>query len=1450
MPNTNYNLLQKAIRIRQFVDGTPNNDGFVIEGNKTYKDVVLNSQPVWAYIMADRANAILNVAVESANSPTTDATLSSDVLYAPPLYANNNEVGAAGLFFDCDNTTGTPIVTVPNFPDIETDGTGSYTFEFLFNIQDFYSGECTLFFSNSLFFSNAYGIIIAPNAVRISHNYFAVDSSFDFTTGITINPNQTYHLVLTVDSSNNFGEVTLYLNGQQVGATTLQDARLRSQSSQPAYIGGADPTLGGGTNALSQFFSGTISAACRYDRILLGSEVLAHYNAINNTRGEIKGNYHRFNDNTNYSGVYMSNFANTNFTATKDSAGTYQYEEGSTSYSYGGAGTISKVGKVQNGVTGFGKSGNAVLLIPEAGQHAGLVDSGGINIFYDEAWGSIWFSPFGSPDDETYYNLHLLSVNVSRQNNFCLDFFANSDGTVSLTYFVSGVPTTVTTSEPFENWVMDGSNFYNASFFISKDIDVLYIYLNGEVAYEDTNFTVNFDEVVTGANRYVGFDGSVSPSASFYGIISDVILYSEPQASESGVAFEPRRAKGFYDHSLILWGGQVDHHTGYWSLNNITGTTVTDDSEYGGNDGTLINSPTRVNNRFDEEETAVEFDGVNQAIQLPQVAALQPANFTVAGWVKNTTQQGVYILTNYENSGGAVSGFAFGSTTFAVGDNVGNVLGTNYLRMDFLRSVQQDNNWHHYAASYDGTTMKAYIDGVLVAEEAFAITVGYDTGVSIPYIGARYGGTTTYSAGCIDDVRIYDFVLNEEEILYLYNIYSDPKPSDYYIGYDFGNRRTGAFANSDINGTNSLLSVIGSVSGEQASAWSEYGLKLNATRLDPAPTPMQIQTFSVSFYVGYQRESDTTGDQFLMSLGRVISGNWYGWGIWKDASDQLIHFGWWDGVGENLSFEIATTEFLKANSMLHVAVTVEQLTNVVVYINGVSVGSGVPTTSIVYEPTPTQNDWFFGCSPQPSRYITSSTGRGSIDQIRFFERALTSDEVLSLSNRRNLTILPEPPAPPPTYDPLSVDIDVASITETVANDTQWFSGSLTATPTGGSGQFTYAWSSDGVATLASNPVPNVAIFTYTGNQETINETITCTITDVGNNNDQASDTCPINITFGTTNDYIAYWNADSSSVTGFVMADQTANNHDATFVATPTFGTGVDGNSVVTSASQYANVVDNAALKTTSFSFACWMKPSALNSLGTLINNGVNLGSSNYQGMYVTYANTSDQLTVLLGLGTGSVQGTDFELASTVGNITEGDWNHVCVTYDNAFIKLYVNAVERANVAWANGIAFPQTNNIRLGAQNLGSPAFSPFAQFDGELDEIKWWDRRLTASEVTELYNIQGTPSAPPAPFEVTISPNGISDVIFPIAPYTSQTITATPANGSGSYTYQWAYTSQQSANFVIDNPTSATTTVSSTGETAGEYIDTLQVTVTDTGNGNVQVTDSITIFTNWGAV
>ena len=74
----------------------------------------------------------------------------------------------------------------------------------------------------------------------------------------------------------------------------------------------------------------------------------------------------------------------------------------------------------------------------------------------------------------------------------------------------------------------------------------------------------------------------------------------------------------------------------------------------------------------------------------------------------------------------------------------------------------QDGKWHFLAGTWDGKTIRLYIDGKLEAEMKCA---GELTPNADPlFIGAR-GGQKRFLTGALDEIKVYNYALTEEELL-------------------------------------------------------------------------------------------------------------------------------------------------------------------------------------------------------------------------------------------------------------------------------------------------------------------------------------------------------------------------------------------------------------------------------------------------------------------------------------------------------------------------------------------------------------------------------------------------------------------------------------------------------------------------------------------------------------
>jgi chitodextrinase len=198
----------------------------------------------------------------------------------------------------------------------------------------------------------------------------------------------------------------------------------------------------------------------------------------------------------------------------------------------------------------------------------------------------------------------------------------------------------------------------------------------------------------------------------------------------------------------------------YWKVDESSGTSATDAA--GSYHGTLMNGVTRVAGRLNG---AVQFDGVNDYVALPNIDVAGSA-LTIAAWVRHhsfptggdqrilskatdTSEQGHYWMLSQIRSGGERLRFRLraGGTTKTLIASSGNL---------------PLNAWYHAAATYDGTTMRLYYNGVQVGSTAKSGAIATNTGVGVN-LGRNPDGAK-YLHGALDDVRLYNRALTAAEI--------------------------------------------------------------------------------------------------------------------------------------------------------------------------------------------------------------------------------------------------------------------------------------------------------------------------------------------------------------------------------------------------------------------------------------------------------------------------------------------------------------------------------------------------------------------------------------------------------------------------------------------------------------------------------------------------------------
>ena len=86
-------------------------------------------------------------------------------------------------------------------------------------------------------------------------------------------------------------------------------------------------------------------------------------------------------------------------------------------------------------------------------------------------------------------------------------------------------------------------------------------------------------------------------------------------------------------------------------------------------------------------------------------------------------------------------------------------------------------------------------------------------------------------------------------------------------------------------------------------------------------------------------------------------------------------------------------------------------------------------------------------------------------------------------------------------------------------------------------------------------------------------------------------------------------------------------------------------------------------------------------------------------------------------------------------------WSHLAATYDGSVLRLYVDGVEVKSRAVSGAIIVASSGPLRFGGNSVWGEWFK------GRIDEVRIYDRALTASEIAEDMNTPITDSAPPTP-------------------------------------------------------------------------------------------------------
>ncbi len=185
-----------------------------------------------------------------------------------------------------------------------------------------------------------------------------------------------------------------------------------------------------------------------------------------------------------------------------------------------------------------------------------------------------------------------------------------------------------------------------------------------------------------------------------------------------------------------------------------TGSTA-GDSSGSFNAGTIANATWSTQGRFGN---ALSFNGTNALVTINDADSLDlTAQMTLEAWVRPSAINGWETVIMKDRPDGLAYGLFGGDplASFITPPGTSSVFGVttaNSLPLD---------SWSHLATTYDGTTVKLYVNGSLISSQPTAETIATSSNP------LQIGGNAIwgeYFAGLIDEVRVYNRALTAAEI--------------------------------------------------------------------------------------------------------------------------------------------------------------------------------------------------------------------------------------------------------------------------------------------------------------------------------------------------------------------------------------------------------------------------------------------------------------------------------------------------------------------------------------------------------------------------------------------------------------------------------------------------------------------------------------------------------------
>ena len=179
------------------------------------------------------------------------------------------------------------------------------------------------------------------------------------------------------------------------------------------------------------------------------------------------------------------------------------------------------------------------------------------------------------------------------------------------------------------------------------------------------------------------------------------------------------------------------------------------DASGNGNNGTITNATWSTSGKYGD---ALQFNGTNALVTIPDAASLHlSTGMTLEAWVNPSTVNSAWRDVIYK---GNDNFYLEATSTNASKPDAGMIAGGSYA--DAIGTAKLTASaWSFLTETYDGSTLRLYVNGTQVASTAHTGTIATSTNP------LQIGGDSIYGqyfAGLIDNVRVYNVALTAAQI--------------------------------------------------------------------------------------------------------------------------------------------------------------------------------------------------------------------------------------------------------------------------------------------------------------------------------------------------------------------------------------------------------------------------------------------------------------------------------------------------------------------------------------------------------------------------------------------------------------------------------------------------------------------------------------------------------------